>query len=112
MEIRTIVSMTDIHEYAKQQLSLLEGTQHTALKLTYYEKEWNARVNGQIMAWQHVLRVEWTNPHEVAEDDNEEKRCQRCGEDITRTEDQYTISDHYGPLCGECSYQIMYKGER
>ena len=69
MEIRTIVSMTDIHEYAKQQLSLLEGTQHTALNLSMTTRMWNARVNGQIMAWQHVLRVEWTNPHN-AEDDS------------------------------------------
>ena len=38
--------------------------------------------------------------------------CKRCGDNITRKEDQYTISNHYGPVCGECYFSIVYKGER
>tara|TARA_R100000306_G_C4260486_1_gene85039 strand:- start:133 stop:396 length:264 start_codon:yes stop_codon:yes gene_type:complete len=68
MEINHIVSMTDIHEYAKQQLTHLEdrkfNTTRKFPKLTYREKEYNARIHGQIMAWQHVLAIRWINPND------------------------------------------------
>jgi hypothetical protein len=43
---------------------------------------------------------------------NKKQCCARCGEDISRIEDQWTISNHYGPLCGLCYNAIENEGER
>jgi len=66
MTIRTTASMTDIHEYARQQLAQLEHESLKGRKLTYKEKEYNAHVEGQKRAWEHVLYVEWINPNDAA----------------------------------------------
>ncbi len=71
MRFKTYVRISEIHEYASKQIETLKYHLHKPTlrspKLTYKEKEYNARINGQIMAWEHVLQTEWLTDKQYEE---------------------------------------------